>query len=513
MRLIVGLMILLLANHLAAAAPPAKPTAQVGINLAGTADWNSELPFVDVFRQSRPWVSQQQGKPWGQGPALELDQHGWVKNLGTDCWAETPLCTIDGGHYPSGIYTVLYDGEGKLDFAGAASLKETQPGRLLIDVDSRKGGFFLKLMSTNPSNHVRNIRVIMPGHEQSYQAEPWNPAFLKLWRGMACLRFMDFMHTNGSKIEHWSQRPTSADATFSQRGVPLEWMIDLANRQQADPWFCIPHRADDEYVEKFAAMVEEKLDPKLKAYIEYSNEVWNGGSEQHHYAGKQGQELGFAKQPWEAAWRFTAHRSVEIFALCAKHLGRDRMVRVLASQAGNAYVAEQILAFEDAAKHADALAIAPYLTLNVAPDSKPGVEEVAGWSAEQVLDYVERHSLPESTGWIAAHRKVADQYGLKLLAYEGGQHLLGVAGGENNEALMRVLQAANAHPRMGELYTRYFDVWQQHGGDLFCHFSSVGVWSKWGSWSTLQHLDDDPRNSPKHHALVDWARQLKQAVE
>ena len=31
-------------------------------------------------------------------------------------------------------------------------------------------------------------------------------------------------------------------------------------------------------------------------------------------------------------------------------------------------------------------------------------------------------------------KKVADKYGLKLVAYEGGQHMVGVTGGENNEA-------------------------------------------------------------------------------
>ena len=35
---------------------PAKP--RLGMNLAGPADGNTELPFVDVFRMSRPWISQ-----------------------------------------------------------------------------------------------------------------------------------------------------------------------------------------------------------------------------------------------------------------------------------------------------------------------------------------------------------------------------------------------------------------------------------------------------------------------
>jgi hypothetical protein len=108
---------------------------------------------------------------------------------------------------------------------------------------------------------------------------------------------------------------------------------------------------------------------------------------------------------------------------------------------------------------------------------------------------------------------VADELGLKLVAYEGGQHLVGVGGGENNEALTERLQAANRHPRMGEIYRKYYDAWTAAGGDLFCYFSSVGRWSKWGSWGIVEHYDSDPGESPKYTATVRWARQCGQAIE
>ena len=48
---------------------------RLGINLPGPADWSTELPFVDVFRQSRVWISQKQGASWGKGPELALDEY------------------------------------------------------------------------------------------------------------------------------------------------------------------------------------------------------------------------------------------------------------------------------------------------------------------------------------------------------------------------------------------------------------------------------------------------------
>ncbi len=487
--------------------------ARLGMNLAGPADWNTELPFVDVFRMSRPWISQRKDQGWGKGPDLELDEYGWVKRLEPDCWAETLMCTIDGGHYPSGRYTVLYEGRGKLGAWGAGSVESEQPGRVVLNVDSSKGAIFLRLLETDPSDYIRRIRVIMPGFEAAHRENPWHPAFLERWRGVACLRFMDFMHTNGSTIRTWAQRPTPEDATFSHKGIALELLIDLCNRLDADPWFCMPHQADDDYVQRFARMARERLDPGRKVYIEYSNETWNGMFAQNRYAGEQGIKLGFAEKPWEAAWRYTAYRSVQIFRIWEEVFGgRDRLVRVLPSQAANPYVSERIVEWQDAYKHADALAIAPYISMNLSPGGKPDAKEVADWTVEQVLDYLQSKSLPESIEWIRGSKAVADKYGLKLMAYEGGQHMVGVGGGENIEKLTALLHQANAHRRIADAYDTYYRAWEQAGGDLLCHFSSVSRWSKWGSWGLLQFSDDDLAASPKFMATLRWAGQLGQPV-
>jgi hypothetical protein len=194
--------------------------------------------------------------------------------------------------------------------------------------------------------------------------------------------------------------------------------------------------------------------------------------------------------------------------------GTGRLVRVLAWQSGNTWWMDRIILPEqDAYRHADALAIAPYLGMNVPRQGKDlTAEEVAGWSVEQALDHLERESLPKSIRAIGATKEIADKYGLQLIAYEGGQHMVGVAGGENNEAMTRLFHAANAHPRMGQIYGKYYRAWTEAGGDLFCYFSSVGKWSKWGSWGIMQHYDDDPAKSPKFLATMRWAKQRGQPV-
>lgn len=494
---------------------PARPRAALGINLSGPADWNTELPFVDVFRLSRQWISQKRGEGWGKGPKLELDERGWVKRLEPDCFAETPLCTIEGGHYPSGDWTVLWEGRGRIELS-KGQVRSNAPGRMTVRIESRGGGFFLRLRETDPADPVRHLRVLMPGFTpEAVAANPWHPQFLARWRGVACLRFMDFQETNNSRQRRWTDRPRPDDATFTRAGIPVELLCDLANRLEADAWFCVPHAADDEYVREFARLVQARLDPKRRAWVEYSNEVWNSQFQQHKFAAEEGVRLGLAEKSWEAAWRYTARRSEEIFRLWDHEMagGRDRLVRVLPSQAANSYVSRQVAGWQEAGRRADALAIAPYLSMNIPREGRRlTAAEVATWSVDRFLDYVETNALPECIRWMEESRKVADQYGLQLVAYEAGQHFVGVAGGENDAALTRLLHAANAHPRLGELYRRYYAAWEANGGGLLCHFSSVGQWSKWGSWGLLQHADQDPATSPKFVATLEWARKLGQPV-
>jgi hypothetical protein len=371
---------------LAGDADPTPARSRLGMNLAGPADWNTELPFVDVFRLARTWISQRQGQSWGKGPKLELDDNGWVKRLEPECWAETPLLTIPGGHFPGGEYVCLYEGEGRIE---------------------------------------------------------------------------------------------------------------------VNPWFCMPHLATDDYVRQFAEQVKRGLKPALKVYVEYSNEIWNGMFAQTRYAGDRGLELKFGEKHWEAGWRYSAYRSVQMFRIWEQVLGgRERLVRVIASQAANSYIAGQKLGFQDAWKETDALAIAPYITMNLSPDGKPASAEVSGWKVEQVLDYLQTNALPNSVRWIKDNKVVANKYRLKLIVYEGGQHAVGVGGGENNETLTKLLQAANRHPRLGQIYAAHLDTWRdQGGGDLFCVFSSIGTWSKWGSWGLLEHSTDD---TPKYRAVTEW---------
>ncbi|MEI6168301.1 MAG: hypothetical protein WCS52_14055 [bacterium] len=487
--------------------PPAK--SRLGMNLAGPCDWTTEYVFVDVFRMSRQWISQKQGANWGKGPELDRDENGWINKLEDSCWAETPILTSNNGHAPSGQYVCLYEGQGEIDFTHNSTVVSREPGRIVVNIDTQKGGTFLALRSTNPTNHVRNIRVIMPGFEQSYKRDPYYPPFLRRWQEFNTFRFMEWMETNGSKQKEWSDRATPSYCNYTERGMPVEVMVDLCNRLKINPWFCLPHGASDDYVANLATLVKKRLDPTLKVYIEYSNEVWNGMFEQHRYAENKGQalKLGPKERPWEGVAMYYGKRSQEIFKIWEGVFnGHERLYRVIAWQAaGGEYWSDaMLLGNNDTGKHADVLAIAPYITLCIGPTTQPTSDDVSKWTVDRVLDFVETNAMPESIKWINTQKKVANKYGLKLACYEAGQHLVGVGGGENNEAMTSLFHAANRHPRMGAIYRKYLDAWRDAGGDLMCIYASTGVWSKWGSFSLTEYLDETERDQPKFKAVMEW---------
>lgn len=494
----------------AMAAEPEAARSRLGMNLSGPADWATELPFVDVFRLSRRWISQRQGGAWGTGPALELDEHGWVKRLEPGCWADTPLCTIASGRFPQGRYVCLYQGQGKIELRNIGRVVDERPGRIEFETKPGTGPIWLRLAATDPADIVRDIHVIMPGFEETWRQDPFHPAFLARWKSFNTFRFMDWMKTNGSPVATWADRPKPDDATWTERGIPLEVMIELCNRLRINPWFCLPHQADDDYVRRFAQMARERLQPDLKVYLEYSNEVWNNLFAQTRYAQGKGKEqgLGAAERPWEGGGMYYTRRSLQLFAIFEQVFGgRERLVRVLSWQSGSVWWFENILLPTDgAAGKVDALAIAPYFGILAGPRSTPTAEVMAGWTVDQVLDQAETVALPAAIKNMQAVKQLADQHQLALLAYEGGQHLVGVGGGENNQRLTDLFRAANRHPRMGALYTRYLDAWRDAGGGLFCVFSSCSAWSKWGSWGLIEFHDETEADQPKFKAVMDWNR-------
>jgi len=249
-------------------------------------------------------------------------------------------------------------------------------------------------------------------------------------------------------------------------------------------------------------MIKARLKPDLNIYVEYSNECWNGIFGQARYCRDKGKELGLSDNDYQAQLRYCSKRAVEIFGIWEDVFGgTDRLVRILAAQSANPWTSEQVTDFEDAYKHGDALGIAPYFG-NALGNPKTQ-NEITQMTVDQVLDkcaeYIEKNNQV-----IAKQARLAKERGLRLVAYEAGQHLVGHGGAENNEPLMELFHAANRHRRMKQLYLDYLTGWKQNGGTLAAIFSSMGRYSKWGSWGLMEHQGQPPAEAPKYQAVLQF---------
>ncbi|MEZ5965945.1 MAG: hypothetical protein R3F56_19070 [Planctomycetota bacterium] len=477
--------------------------APLGVNLSWWTSFSPEWVFVDAWRGASEWVSQRPvGGPWDTGEPIALDSHGYPTWLNANQVVAAVMYKGLDGRFPGGRYVVLWDGDGDVEVKEDASMVSRNGNRIEADV-TPGDGVVLRILRTNPSDPVRNIRVILPGFESTYQTQPFHPRFLANWRGFRMLRFMDWMRTNGSLQAQWADRPTLDDCgQASDKGVALELMIALCNQMHADPWFCLPHLASDDYVRQFARKVSQLLEPGRKVILEYSNECWNGGFEQARYCQREGVRLQLSNDPFEAQLRFYSQHAVELFRIARQELaGTHEVVRVLSAQNVTPWVATTMADWRSAFQELDAVAVAPYFGYELGDPSRQW--EVSQWSVDQVLAECWNDLGPTLRGTrntVAAMR----QRGLEVLGYEGGQHLVGFGGAENNTQLTSLFIAANRDPRMFLLYMAFLDGWTAAGGGAMAAYYSTGRPGRYGSWGALEWAEQDPYTAPKYLALRLW---------
>ena len=511
---------------------PAWSDYPIGTNLAGISSWGSQRPFNDLFKQSRPWFTQCSNQrdrdcanTWDTREAdkLNLDEHGWVVSL--------PEPSVPGFSIastlldlPAGEYYVSYEGAGEIGYGLDARLlkRDKKTGIDSIRVSKAPGRLLLQILETDPEktgDYIKNIRVTTSLPEEDANPSIFNSTFLDQIRPYSTVRFMDWMATNGSEIAHWEDRRAPEHATYSQegvrQGVPIEIMVELANELDKSPWFTLPHQVDDEYVHSFAALVLANIETSKTIYIEYSNEAWNQAFPQYRWMASRAKTLWpnttIAETSQVANWY--GKRTAEICTIWKDVFGdrANQISCVMGSQAANVWIGEQALTCplwdnnpkSNCVNHGiDAFAIAPYFGGYLGRREK---EKVLSWiklddPLDALFEEIDKTALPMSQNWIEDNKALADKYGVNLLAYEAGQHLVGTGGFENNEEVTALFIDANRDDRMRTAYLKYYKSWFNNDGGLAMSFTLIEEPSKWGSWGVLE--TQDQKSSPKHDALM-----------
>jgi hypothetical protein len=510
---------------------PANVTSPLGTNIGGLADYSGETVFADLIKSARTWVSGNKiSGAYDDGRTIAVDGNGNIARLRSDQIARSVILLATGRDRSlrNARFVLKYDGSATLDIFGAW-LVESKPGRQVWEIhtpvkSTSEYVMILNVSDLDKTNPLRNLHLTREGRGicrslpfkevaaatqcqagdfVSYEAAADNseivfdPVFLNNVKAFRSLRFMDWMQTNESPQVRWADRAHLGDQFWTTpSGVPLEAMVKLTDQVSADPWFCVPHLADDDYIRKFLTAVRNTVSADRKIYIEYSNEVWNGQFGQARYAAAQGEALGLDSDGFTAQLKFYSRQSQRVADLISEVFGSakgKRVVSVFSAQAVNTYVTDTIMNYGSAATKADAISIAPYFGSAVYDDARAieyrrlGKDGVFAWLTVGGNALLGEASLPEIRGLVMAQQARAQAYGVPLLAYEAGQHFVGVFGRENDKVLAKLFDDVNRDPRMGAIYTQYLKDWRDVTGQPLWIFTNVARWSKFGSWGTKEY--------------------------
>lgn len=494
----------------------------IGTNIDEVTYYSTQLMFKNCFLQSSYWFTTDTTmlfSTWNTATNIPMRPDGYPTHVpyldSSSQWSlvHTLILRNIGGYYPSGNYYIFWEGTGRvsLEFDSGNHTFTLSGGSFAVSAPSQNG-IHVIIRNSQLSDPVHNIRIVHQNDLPTYLTQPFNDTLMSFLSDFSCLRFMWPMEPMSAALVNWNDR-TRAD-NFTQantsRGIAYEYIIQMANLLQKDVWICVPHRANDAFIDSLANLFENTLNPSLKVYVEYGNELWNSiYSQQENYIQQQGNTLGYPGPLWEKGWLFGAKRAVDCHRIFENHFGINspRVVKVLAGFTTIPWLSGFLLnaynntAYNPSGVTVNAFAIAPYFGGWVA-DAIGNAGQIDSITVPQIVDSLYKsirytETSPDMNGQVAA----TSAFGIPLICYEGGQHLVSNLY-QNDTTLTNKLIATNADPLMEQVMCEYLDsVYTINPGNLFVYYSSINYPSQYGSWGMKASLYHTDTQSPKYRAI------------
>jgi len=538
------------------ASEPADPRAHyVGMNLWFLNDWDGSNAFADLMVHAREWRLPN----WSQTrPAIDSD--GWPMAdastimFGKDNQIGTYKLRFEGQAnvalmWTSGSITnKVYDTATNITTADVAITNTTQGG---LNFTSTR-----RTSTSAPGTGVRNVRLYRPGHA-SDGSELFDQRFLALMAPFHVVRYMDWVDTNNNGEISWSQRRrhgmakrpefTAAGRSGVRDGIPLEYMIALSNRLGADMWLNIPTLADDDYLLKTALAIKygtdgtnpytepqanpvwPPLNPNLKVYLEYSNEIWNSASGFNAFYWirdiADAIRLGTDPHPTKynpatgtytetnretvmaryAAWRGVAISDAfrSVFGDAAMH---TRVRPILPGQIGGNWTNPRQLPWLEGFYGTTRPGTDPFPNATARPVNHffwagggTTYHEVITHSTDPDVFFApDNYPQPDWLTRQASESILVRNYGLKRVAYEGGIQTFRFGLSGNPTATEAEKLALQADPRMRTVVETHHDAYVASGGELLVYYVNTSALD-WQFTPNVWNLD-----SPK----LDAARSI-----
>ena len=525
------------------AEPPAGQN-YIGINIGSVSDWEGNIIFADAMKQARGWAAAGSNGNTAL-PATSLDGNGWpTVDASVYVWAG--LSRDNSGTYAlsfesnsaSPVVSVMY-------YADAVK-NVSRSGNVTTAQVVLPNAAICVLNFANTSGGVRNVKLmrpIAPGSTTSHaMTDSFSQPFLNAIAPFHALRFMDYSAAYGNPQVEWSERVQPNSTSYNRNpdgyswlgsGGPWEYVILLCNQAHKDAWICVPFKASDDYIHQLAKLFRSGnaftgnagLDPSLKLYVEFDNEVWNVGpfdGNANHDLAKAEVEAGdsngytYDGEPndWNWTWRRTARRAADISLIFRQEFGDAAMMTqvrpVFEWQLGRAATGSDPLQYLENF-YIPKVAAGEAVSYLFYGGGGSAYYNPAAYSASLTLEnFWQSESMDVSvwsnpTGAIAIDTNVCATFGIKRLAYEGGPSLDHTK--PNVDSIEAVKAQAWADPRMGNEMTEHHNAWSNCGGDLLMYYT---LRPKDYQWGFTQAIDD--LTLPKYIATAALAAAPRAAI-
>lgn len=451
-------------ERFAPVAPTPEPTpvpkrSHVGVNLFSLSHYTTAAPFVDFGLLLSKWIGT--GSAWDD-TAVPVDSRGELVSVPAGVRVQR-LLDFGPGH-PQGKYLVTWRGD-----ANALTVTNGQsdgPNRIVFARTETNN----RLLLTARNASVQNISVVSLSNSDA--AGEWRPEFLKRLAPFGCIRMMNWTRTNDDRPGQAFGVPGASPAYLIQ----MERAVDLCNRLDADMWWCVHHRTDDAELARVGAYLRDSLNRTL--HIEHSNEIWNTMFPQAKYA---------RTQPSWVKWHIdrTSHIGDVLDSIGCKHTlwfgeqsaGHGRFFSDLGR-----------LGLSRLPANIDGVTIAPYFGHKVGDVANAAAIRTGGvaWIAEQLMPAVDW-----TIGNVKHWKTWCDSQGLKLSAYEAGQHCVPSTTHHNDATILNAFDAIQRHPTMHAAYAKFLADWDTiTNKSLVSMYADCAMLSRWGSWGLCEHEAD-----------------------
>jgi hypothetical protein len=468
-------------------------TLQLGINLDANRYYGIAGQWSDIAKGFSGWFAP-------TGVVAAYSPTGYPTTNGMQTQSSMLGC-------PAGVYSLSFTGTATLTpkwctMSAVTKNATTGVSTATVTVAKPNSEIIFTVSGLNAADPFGDMHLYQPG--MSATSPMFAPAWTAWLKPFTVCRGIDWAGVNLLKSSvppnvipasvEWASRITLTGWDQTSAGVCYEFFLDLCQQNNLTPWINVPFMASADYIAQLAAIVASYNFPTV--YVELANEVWNSSFGQWQQAYNLASAAGSIYAGSVPACY--ADRARQMGFIFRSALGAKAQI-VLGAQVLNPTVATSALSwiqskYGDAATSFNAIAGTGYF-----PTTTPPV----GTTLAQMVASNQAYIANDLATGLAAHKSLANQYGMAFVGYEGGQSLQSWNNPFGSPADIPFVAQTDA--TMGQLYTQVLDTCQASGMTLFNHCSFMAPWTKTGMFPLQQNVTDAP--SQKYTAITTFAAQ------